>query len=154
MKLLRVDHRLLHGQVGFVWTNALNVDAILIANDSAATDKFRKTAIRLAKPSGVKLVINTVRKAINVINAGKTDQYNLMIIVENIEDAREIALNCNRIKSVNLGGAKHTEDAKQLGKAFYVTKKEEEYVQDLLNEGIEVEVRQLPNDNKNIIEKI
>src|SRR5699024_8241357 len=86
IKLLRVDHRLLHGQVGFVWTNALNADAILIANDSTATDQFRKTAIKLAKPSGVKLVINTVEKAINVINAGKTDQYNLLIIVENIKD--------------------------------------------------------------------
>lgn len=154
IKLLRVDHRLLHGQVGFVWANALNADAILIANDSAATDQFRKTAIKLAKPSGVKLVINTLAKAINVINAGKTDQYNLLIVVENIKDAHKLALNCDRVTSINLGGSKHTEDSKQLSKAFYLAKDEETYVQDILNKGIEVEVRQLPNDNKKIIDTI
>ena len=29
---LRVDHRLLHGQVAFSWTSALGADCILIAN--------------------------------------------------------------------------------------------------------------------------
>ena len=33
LKLLRVDHRLLHGQVAFSWTQNLGADCILIAND-------------------------------------------------------------------------------------------------------------------------
>ncbi len=32
--LLRVDHRLLHGQVAFSWTQYVGADCILIANDS------------------------------------------------------------------------------------------------------------------------
>lgn len=31
---LRVDHRLLHGQVAFSWTQYVGADCILIANDS------------------------------------------------------------------------------------------------------------------------
>ena len=34
IKCLRVDHRLLHGQVAFSWTSALGADCILIANDA------------------------------------------------------------------------------------------------------------------------
>mgnify|MGYP000803729213 CR=1 FL=1 len=30
IKLLRVDHRLLHGQVAFSWKNAVEADCILI----------------------------------------------------------------------------------------------------------------------------
>ena len=34
IKLVRVDHRLLHGQVAMAWTQSLDVDCMLIANDA------------------------------------------------------------------------------------------------------------------------
>ncbi|VEH40254.1 Probable phosphotransferase enzyme IIB component M6_Spy0801 [Fusobacterium varium] len=55
--LLRVDHRMMHGQVAFSWTQNLGADCILIANDAVASDELRKTTMKLAKPQGVKLVI-------------------------------------------------------------------------------------------------
>ena len=57
IKLLRVDHRLLHGQVAFSWTSKLSADCILIASDAVMNDDLRKMSIKLAKPTGVKLVI-------------------------------------------------------------------------------------------------
>lgn len=41
IKLLRVDERLIHGQVAFAWTNSLKADCILIVNDAVAADKLR-----------------------------------------------------------------------------------------------------------------
>ena len=52
IKLLRVDHRLLHGQVAFSWTQGLGADCILIANDDVPKNDIRKTTIKLAKPAG------------------------------------------------------------------------------------------------------
>ena len=45
IQLLRVDHRLLHGQVVFSWCGQLNPNCILIANDAAATDDVRKACL-------------------------------------------------------------------------------------------------------------
>lgn len=45
IKLLRVDERLIHGQVAFAWTNSLKADCILIVNDAVAADKLRSTCI-------------------------------------------------------------------------------------------------------------
>ena len=42
IKLCRVDHRLLHGQVAFSWTNELSADCILIANDAVYIDEVFK----------------------------------------------------------------------------------------------------------------
>jgi Phosphotransferase system, mannose/fructose/N-acetylgalactosamine-specific component IIB len=42
IEMLRVDHRLLHGQVAFSWTSTLGADCILIANDTAATNELKK----------------------------------------------------------------------------------------------------------------
>lgn len=46
IKLLRVDERLIHGQVAFAWTNSLKADCILIVNDAVAADKLRSTSLR------------------------------------------------------------------------------------------------------------
>ena len=74
IKLLRVDHRLLHGQVAFSWTSTLSADCILIASDAVMKDDLRKMSIKLAKPAGVKLVIKNIADAVNAINSGVTDK--------------------------------------------------------------------------------
>ena len=106
IKLLRVDHRLLHGQVAFSWTSALSADCILIANDDVMKDELRKTTMKLAQPNGVKLVMKNMEDAIAAINSGVTDKYKLLIVVESIQDAYALAKNCEQVKAINLGGTK------------------------------------------------
>ena len=48
IKGLRVDHRLLHGQVAFSWTSYLEADCILIANDGVIQDELKKMAIKMS----------------------------------------------------------------------------------------------------------
>lgn len=36
VELLRVDDRLLHGQVAYAWSKSLPIDLIIIANDEAS----------------------------------------------------------------------------------------------------------------------
>lgn len=106
IKLLRVDHRLLHGQVAFSWTQGLGADCILIANDDVPKNDIRKTTIKLAKPAGVKLVIKTIEDAIAALKSGVTEKYKLFIVVESVEDAYRLATAYPEIKEINLGGMK------------------------------------------------
>ena len=46
IKLLRIDHRLLHGQVAFSWSKQLGTDCILLACDTLLNDKLRMSAIK------------------------------------------------------------------------------------------------------------
>ena len=137
IKCLRVDHRLLHGQVAFSWTSALGADCILIANDDVMKDELRKTTIKMAKPQGVKLVMKSV-----------TDKYKLFIVVESIQDAYRFATETNVIKSVNLGGTKAKENTRNISKAINVTEEETTLLKELVDKGIEVEIRMVPNDAK------
>ena len=116
--LLRVDHRLLHGQVAFSWTQYVGADCILIANDSVPGDELRKTTIKLAKPPSVKLVIKNINDSIEAIKSGVTDKYNLFIVVESVNDAWRIASAIDEIKSINLGGIKAKEGSKNISKAI------------------------------------
>ena len=148
IKLLRVDHRLLHGQVAFSWTNALGTDCILIANDSVPTDDIRKTTLKLSKPNGVKLVIKTVEDAITAINSGVTDKYKLFIIVESIHDARRWVDGCPSVREVNRGGTKKTAEKKAVSKFIFATEEDIDDIRAMMDTGAEVELRQVPSDGK------
>ena len=130
--LLRVDHRLLHGQVAFSWTQYVGADCILIANDNVPDDELRKTTIKLAKPPSVKLVIKNINDSIESIKSGVTDKYNLFIVVESVNDAWRIASAVEEIKSINLGGIKAKEGSKNISKAINLLPEEIEQLQQLV----------------------
>ncbi len=146
--LTRVDHRLLHGQVAFSWTQTIGADCILIANDEVAGDETKKTIIRLAKPSGVKLVIKSVADSIKAINNGATDKYKLFVVVKSIDDAYQLITNVASIKKLNLGGTKYSEDKEAISSAIFVTGTEKEELQKLSDLGIEVYAQQVPTSKR------
>lgn len=148
--LLRVDHRLLHGQVAFSWTQYVGADCILIANDNVPEDELRKTTIKLAKPPSVKLVIKNINDSIEAIKSGVTDKYNLFIVVESVNDAWRIASAVDEIQSINLGGIKAKEGSKNISKAINLLPEEIEQLKQLVGKGVEVEIRQVPNDRKQL----
>lgn len=49
---LRVDDRLIHGQVAMTWTKQLAVQGIVVANDEVANDNTQKMALKMAVPGG------------------------------------------------------------------------------------------------------
>lgn len=146
--LFRVDHRLLHGQVVFSWCAALKPNCILVANDAVVTDELRKTTLRLSKPEGVKLVIKGIDDSITAINSGKTDQYRLMIVVSNIEDAVRMAREVEQIRAIDLGGTKPTDATHAIAKAVNVTDAEEELLRAVRAEGVDVYIQGVPSDKK------
>ncbi len=149
--LVRVDHRLLHGQVAFSWTQYVGADCILIANDSVPNDELRKTTIKLAKPPSVKLVIKNIADSIEAIKSGVTDKYRLFIVVESVEDAWRIAREIAEIKSINLGGIKAKEGSRNISKAVNLLPDEITRLNELVGQGVEIEIRQVPNDRKQLI---
>ena len=80
IKLVRVDHRLLHGQVIFSWTKQVGTNYIIVADDKAPNDPISMMALSIAKPVDCELSIipfSQLRKLVDE-NASK----NIMIIVK------------------------------------------------------------------------
>ena len=127
--MTRVDCRLLHGQTAVSWTSGLGANCILIANDAVVKDDLRKTTMKLAKP-------------------GVTDKYKLFIVVESIEDAAKLALAVDAINKVNLGLMKAKEGTRNISKSINILPEEEKLIKEMSDAGIEVEIRQVPNDKK------
>ena len=148
IKLLRVDHRLLHGQVAVSWFNSLDVDTIFVVNDAVSSDEFRKSAIRLAKPKNAKLVMKSVADAVEALNSGITDKYKMLVVVESVADAKVLIDKTNNITSLNLGGTKKREGTKNYAAAVNLTAEEVSKLQELTKKGVDVFIQQVPSEKK------
>lgn len=148
IKLVRVDHRLIHGQVVVSWIRALEPSAILVANDSIPGDELRKSTLRLAKPDDVKLVIKTIDDSIEAISSGKTDTYRLLILTETVADAVRLADACPAIDHINLGGTKRLAGTEPLTHTVNLTPDDAAALRGLVARGVEVEARAVASDRK------
>lgn len=154
IKLFRVDHRLLHGQVAVSWYGAVGADCILIANDDVPKDPIRKASIKMAKPSGSKLVMQSIDRSIESLNSGITDKYHLMIIVESINDAyRIISKMNNKPKVLNLGGTKETSETQILAPSVNTSSKDEKQLKELIEQGVKVEVQQVSTSSIKVVKE-
>jgi fructoselysine and glucoselysine-specific PTS system IIB component len=154
IKLTRIDDRLVHGQVAFTWTPALGVDCLVVANDKVAKDEFMKMTLGLAKPAGTKLLIKSLQEAATFLNDEKNKNLKVLLIINSVKDAAAMAAEVPEIKSINIGGLRLKDGARLISKAVGVNDEDISMIRDLLNKGVELEVRQVPTDNKQMVESL
>ena len=122
IKVLRVDDRLLHGQVAVAWTNYYKVDTIVIANDKVITDKTMQIAFKLATPPGITLSMKSLEGAVAVINNPKHAERTIMVITKTMQDAEYV---CGKtgsaVRDVLLGGLRSGEGKKQIDMNSYMS---------------------------------
>lgn len=148
INLVRVDHRLIHGQVAFSWTKFAGVDCILVASDDVANDELRMNMLRMARPQSVKLIIKNLDDSIAALNSNVTDKYQMMILLESVDDAHRLFSAVPSLKELNLGGTKSADDKKQISKAVHLTEAETQKVKELVDKGVDVTVQMVPEDTK------
>lgn len=142
IKLLRVDSRLLHGQIAVAWTNYVGTDCILVAGDSI--DPMVVTIMKMSKPAGVKLVIKSIADSIAAINSGITDQYQLFILVESVTDAYRLAKECPQIRIINIGRTKRLEGTQPLNDETWVSDDEKAMLRELDAAGYDMLLQMIP----------
>jgi mannose/fructose/N-acetylgalactosamine-specific phosphotransferase system component IIB len=152
IKLTRIDDRLVHGQVALTWTPALGVDCLLIANDKVAQDEFMKMTLGLAKPAGAKLLIKSLKDAATFLNDERSRNMKVLLIINSVKDACEMAGMVAEINTINFGGLRLKDDAKLISKAVAVSEDDVRIIKTLLEKGIELEIRQVPTDSKQLVE--
>lgn len=148
IKNVRVDHRLLHGQVAFSWSKFLGSDCILLASDNLVKDGLKMSAMKMAKPTGMKLVMKSIDDSIKALNSGVTDKYKLFIICESIEDVYRLSKECSQIKAITLGGTKAREDRREISKAVFISENDEKLLREMNDNGITLEAQLVPSENK------
>lgn len=146
IKLVRLDYRLLHGQVVFSWINTIGAQRIIVVNNEAATDEVKAGALRLAKPAGVRLNIFTVDRALKKMEKLNTLGEDVMFVFGNVHELLEF---CSSYKfpEINFGAAANHDGASPVGgkdSSVFLDAAERADAQKLLDMGIKIYEQQTP----------
>ncbi|SDN46069.1 PTS system, mannose-specific IIB component [Fictibacillus solisalsi] len=146
--LLRIDDRLVHGQVAYAWTGALGANVILVSSDVVVNDEFKKMTLSLATPSGVKLLCKSIDDSIDFLNSGDSAKAKIFVLVDNSLDALRLAKGIKGLKAINVGGMRMQQGKKMVTPAVAVDQGDITNFREIESLGVEVEIRQVPSEKK------
>ena len=111
IKLVRVDFRLIHGQVITKWTRTISADRIIVVNDELAHDEFMADVYIMAAPQGMTVEVITVDDFVQHAAAGNYGNGHILVLFKGISDAATavgagVALPALQIGGLGSGGGK------------------------------------------------
>jgi mannose/fructose/N-acetylgalactosamine-specific phosphotransferase system component IIB len=154
VKLLRVDERLLHGQVALNWVNNVGAGSILVANDEVMQNEMSRMALQMAKPSGYKLAIRSMDGAAELLNDPRAKDIEIFVIVRTLKDALRLVEKTGRIHTINVGGIKKKEGSKMIAAAVFVNNEDLATLRQLKEKVDKIEFRMLPADSAKSLDSI
>lgn len=102
IKHLRIDNRLIHGQVAVTWMRRINADAIAVVNDKVAADPIQKKILPMAA-RGCKVLVLTIDELIK--HEQEQPDETLFVIAKFPTDALAILEAGVQVDEVNVGNA-------------------------------------------------
>ena len=156
---LRIDDRLIHGQVAMTWTKQLKVQGIVVANDEAANDPTQKMALKMAVPAGIKVLIKPVQEAIRMLNHPKAEKMRILVLTRTVKDAVTVRENVGEIGFLNLGNTGRFDGIEaskkqSLSPTIMLTKEEIQSLKKLVELDDKVCMQQVPNDEQKLVKDV
>jgi mannose/fructose/sorbose-specific phosphotransferase system IIB component len=152
IQLVRIDDRLIHGQVVVGWVKALGIERLVVVNDTIAGNNMQKTLMEMAVPSGLKVSFYTVEEAAAAVGESH-DKAKSLLLFSNPVDVLSFLQKSGPLTSVNVGGMHFCEGKRQVCRTICVNDDEVEAFKTLRDKGVELEVRAVPGDLKESLEK-
>jgi PTS system mannose-specific IIB component len=151
--LARIDDRLIHGQVVEGWVNFLKATCILVADDKVAANPLQRSIMEISVPEGLKVVIGKVEEICEKVRSPSLDAERAILLFSNPVDVvrcLKAGLSCPKI---NLGGLHFVPGKRKIMDVLAVDDADLEALQDILRQGVKVEIQTVPTEKPRPLEK-
>ena len=144
--LLRVDDRLVHGQVVEGWLPSLKADLVVVVSDAAAGDPVQSALMKMALPPSVGLLVLAVADAPGALASPRAAARRALVLVPGPREALALIEGGVAVDRVNVGGLHFTIGKVQLGRALFLDEKDKAALRAIAARGVRLEGRPLPSD--------
>jgi len=145
--LVRVDNRLLHGQVLETWIPKLGVTAVVVADDEAARSPLAQAAMTLCCPADVPVRVLPMAQADFTALAAEPGQVLVLVRdVAGLAAAVTRGLAPALAPRLNLGNVHFAAGRRPVSPSVFLTEAELKDLGTLAAMGFEVEARAIPSD--------
>ena len=145
--LVRVDNRLVHGQILEAWMPFIKAKCIFVVEDNAASDFFCETVIRMAVPSEIEVNILSVEDFARHYAYKRGGGKRAIVLFSNIADACRAYNLGFHFDKLNIGNI-HNEEYKLCcaPSVFLCDNEIQDIITLLENEGVLIELKRVPRE--------
>ncbi|MCR4407487.1 MAG: PTS sugar transporter subunit IIB [Anaerolineae bacterium] len=143
---MRIDDRLIHGQVIANWIKVLRSDRIVIVDDSLATDPFMQGVMRLAAPPGITVEVCTVQEGLVTLGKSFSQGDKALVLVRSPQVAERLYQGGVKFKTLNVGGIGAAPGRRSVFKNISMSDEEIAILKHFLVEGVEVILQTVPDE--------
>lgn len=145
IKFVRIDDRLLHGQVVTTWLKRFDIEQAIVVSEDVAQDATRQSILKLAAPSGLRVVFFTPAKLAEVLKNTEVKR-STMLIFTNPREVWELLEGGVEIPYLNVGNMSKTETNEKITAGVAVTEEDRAYFKRIIDSGVKVEIQMVPTD--------
>ena len=153
IKLVRVDFRLIHGQVITKWSNTISAKEIVVVNDQLSKDEYMAEIYIMAAPPGMKVNVLSINSFVEEAKNGSYGSGNILVLFKNIKDAKDVTDLGIKFKQVQVGGLGSGNGRTSVVKGISIDMEDVNNLAAIQNSGAEVTFQVTPEEQKLSLEK-
>ncbi len=145
--LVRIDDRLIHGQIVATWIPHLNINQIVVADDEVFHDQFKKKILGMSAPPKVKVLIKTVADTVDYLKNDflhPISAFRTMMLFSSIQAADQAVKLGLPFNHLNLGNIHYQSGKTQISASISVNRQEVSLLEDISQRGISIFVQPVP----------
>jgi len=145
---IRIDERLIHGQVATLWQGVWNCNRIIVIDTKSAEDPILKSVLRIACPGSVNLSVLTADKAAANLASGKYGSERITIVTKTPSNLVTLLNNGFKFDcEVTVGNMSNGEGKKRVTNNICVTKDDIADFHKLADDGCRLVKQLVPSES-------
>ncbi|MBI5342590.1 MAG: PTS sugar transporter subunit IIB [Deltaproteobacteria bacterium] len=144
LELVRVDCRLVHGQVVETWLPHTGANCLLVVNDALAGNPFLRSVMELAVPSSVRVMFCGIPEVVRTLEEIDREGWKAILLCATFADALRIHHAGVRFSSLNIGNLHYAAGKVEISPSVFFSPEDFDAVHCFCHDGIAVVVRATP----------
>jgi mannose/fructose/N-acetylgalactosamine-specific phosphotransferase system component IIB len=146
VKHVRMDNRLIHGQILVSWNSAFPIDHIIVTNDAVAGDPLQVTLLKAVAPLTAKVSVLSIRDCVEYCDSPQAEPENIFVIAKYPEDGLALVEAGLKMPILNLGNQAFVRGSKKISNTVFLTESGVKALKSLHDKGIRITCRMMPSD--------
>lgn len=146
LDLVRVDNRLIHGQIIEAWVPYVKAERIVVVDDATAADPLQRSILELATPGDIRLDVVTIAEAVRLQQAQAFEQSHCIVLFAGPCQAYNAFMAGFRFTALNIGNVHFAQGKTRVSPSVCCDAEELSVLRALVKAGVEVEVRAVPRE--------
>ena len=148
---VRVDDRLIHGQIVTAWAINLSINKIIAVDDTLADNPMLKSIMTMAAPKEYEPEIVKIEEVRSLLESNKDK--NVLLITRQIRNLKTLIEDIKECVDLNLGNISLQENTVKTleanaGRTFSLTKEDVDVLNEILDSGITVMFQLVPSEKR------